>query len=819
MFSLLQDVRFALRQARSRPGFTLVVILVLALGLGANAAIFSVVNPTLLQPLPYPDPSGLVLLWERGVLAEGGGENIVSMPSFLDWQKQSRSFEGMAAARGNQFNLGADRGFAPERIEGAIVSGTLLPVLGVQPLIGRNFRPEEDQNGGPRVTLISHGLWQSRFGGAKDILQRSIRLDDQSYQIIGVMPRDFSYPRRDTQVWAPIQQVLSKETIANRGDHEFYVLARLRHGVSIEQARTELESIQHRLWETHGKGTFGRGAMVSLLAERIIGSFQTTLRLLLGAVACVLLIACVNIANLLLARGSQRQREVAIRAALGARWSRLVRQLLTEAVSLSLAGAALGLLLAWFLTDYLAGRAKILLNARGDFDASGNIHLDGWVFLFTAVIALVAGIATGIVPALQAARADLTIRLKDNSRSTTAGRGQNRFRYALITAEVALTLVLLISAGLLLQSFISLRNVHPGVRTDHILTAGLSLPDARYAKRELIAAFHRQLVDGLRALPGVRSAGLVSCLPVTGWCGDDTFNIEGRPLPPGQFFDAINRAASPNYFSTAGIPILRGRTFTDHDGIGFDDKHLRQSAVIISQSMAREFFPNEDPIGKRIYYGDEKSTRFEIIGVCGDVIISLDDRPRPTMYQPIFDGNFSDFYAVVNTAADPQGLASAVRAEINRLDANLPVFEVRTMQDILSISAEHRQFTALLIGCFALLALVLAAVGLYGVLFYIVAQRTNEIGIRMVLGANAPEVRRLVLWQGMQPVFVGIALGLAGAIAATRYFESLLFSVKSRDPATFVLVTALLVAVALIACSIPALRATRIDPAVALRME
>lgn len=402
----------------------------------------------------------------------------------------------------------------------------------------------------------------------------------------------------------------------------------------MEQARTELDSIQHRLWEANGKGTFGRGATVSLLADRIIGHFQETLRVLFGAVACVLLIACVNIANLLLARGSQRQREVAIRAALGARWSRLVRQLLTEAVSLSLAGAALGLLLASFLTDYLAARAKILLNSLGDFDASGNIHLDACVFLFTAGVALVAGVATGIVPALQAARADLTVKLKDNSRSTTAGRGQNRFRYMLITAEVALSLVLLISAGLLLRSFIALRNVHPGVRTDHILTAGLSLPDARYTKREQIAAFHRQLVDGLRALPGVRSAGLVSCLPVTSWCGDNVFHIEGRPLPRGQFFDAINRAASPDYFATVGIPILRGRTFTDRDGMGFDDEHLHQSAVIISESTAREFFPNQDPIGKRIYYGDEKSTRFEIIGICGDVIISLDDRPRPTMYSP-----------------------------------------------------------------------------------------------------------------------------------------------------------------------------------------
>jgi len=817
MASFVQDIRFALRQASSRPGFTVVVVLVLALGLGANAAIFSVVNAVLLRPLPYPDPHRLVLLFERAVLTAASGPNVASMRNFLDWQAQSHSFEQMAATGETSFNLGADPGFFPERIEGATCSWNLFPTLGVQPFLGRNFRADDDRPGAARVAVISHGLWQRRFGGAPDILQRTIRLNDEIYQIIGVMPRGFSYPRRDLQVWAPIQRVIDPGTLNERSDHEFYVHARLRPGVSIEQARAEMDGIQHRIWDTNGKGLFGRGTAVYLLGDLMVRNFQTTLRVLFGAVACVLLIACLNIANLLLARGSARQREVAIRAALGAGWGRLVRLFLTEAVLLSTAGAAVGLLLASSLTEFLAKRGPALF--RGDFEPSGEIRLDIWVYLFTACIALAAGVATGIVPALQAARTDLTAKLKDNSRSTTAGRGQHRFRYGLITLEVALSLVLLVAAGLLVRSFVALRAVNPGVRSDHLLTAGMVLPDARYGKREQVSAFVHELVERLKAIPGVRSAALVTCLPAGGYCGDNAFFIEGRPLPPGQFMIAMHRAASPDYFRTAGIPMLRGRTFTDRDGAGFDEKHPRTGAVIISETMARQFFADEDPVGKRIYFDGGKPVRYEIVGVCGDVVTTLDDHPRAAMYQPIWDGDWTGFYAVVRTQSDPLSLASAVRAEINRLDPNLPVFKVRSLENVLSDSTEHRQFTAFLIGCFAALALALAAVGLYGVLFYIVAQRTNEIGIRVVLGATAAQVRGLVLWQGMQPVLIGTVLGLAGSAAAARYFKSILFGVHADDLPTFLLVTALLLAVAFIACAIPAVRATRIDPAGALRTE
>ena len=815
---MLQDLRFAFRQALSRPTFTLIVITVLALGLGANAAIFSVINAVLLRPLPYPHPDRLVLLFERDVLEPGGGPNIVALANFLDWQKQSRSFDGMAAGRGNRFSLGADRGFAPEEIQGAIFTSSVFPVVGVQPIIGRSFRGEEDQPGAARVVVIGYGLWQQRYGRSAEVLHHTITLDGQSYQIVGVMPEGFAYPRRDVQVWVPLLPLRSAEQLHNRGDHEFYAVGRLKSGVPIDRARAELDSIQHRIWLANGKGLFGRGAAVFPLNDRIVQNSKTTLQVLFVAVGCVLLIACVNIANLLLARGAQRQREIAIRAALGAGWGRLVRQLLTESVLLASCGAAMGLLLASWLTDLFARQATVLFG-RSDFDPPRNIQLDWWVFAFTAALAIAAGVLSGLVPALSAAKTDLTARLKDNSRSTTAGRGQNRFRYGLVTAEVALSVVLLVSAGLLVRSFVALRSVHPGVRTDHLLTAGISLPDVRYDKRAKIAGFAQNLTGQLKTLPGVRSVGLVSCLPVDGYCGDSEFSIEGRPTPAGQFLIALNRAASPGYFATAGIPILRGRAFTDRDGMGYDEQHLHPSAVIISESMAHEFWPNEDPIGKRIYYGDEKSVRFEIIGVCGDVIISLDDKPQPIMYQPILDGYWTDFYVVVQTDTAPENLAAAVRSAVNHQDPNLPVFDVRTMADLMQASAAHQQFTMLLIGSFALVALILAALGLYGVLYYVVSQRTNEIGIRVVLGATSGEVHRLILWQGMQPAAAGIALGLTVAIALTRYMESLLFGVKANDPATFGAVAAVLAAVALIACSIPAIRATRIDPAVALRTE
>ncbi len=550
--TFIQDLRYSWRTLWKSPGFTLVALLTLALGIGANSSIFSVINAALLKALPYPKPDQLALLFERAVVKEGGGPGPVSLANFLDWQSQSHSFAAMGAERGNSFNLGGnERGILPERVEGVICSWSMFPALGVQPMLGRSFTREEDKHGARAVAVISYGLWQRRFGGSRDVLTRQIRLDSENYDIVGVMPPGFAYPERKVDVWAPVQHVLDAETIASRGAHQFYVVARVRDGISQQQALAELDAVANQVYRAHPGELIGRGAALRPLAEEGSRESKTALLVLFGAVGCLLLIACVNIANLLLARGSERRREMSIRAALGAGRARLQRQLLTESVLLSLLGAVVGLALASVLTTFLAARAPVLLN-RSDIDTTAEIGLDFWVFLFTAGIALLTGLATGLVPAWQAARADLTVGLKESGRSNTANRSQRRFRSSLVMVEVALSVILLVSAGLLLRSFAELRRVNPGVHVDSILTAGLSLPEARYSNREQMAGFARRLLGSLQGLPAVRSAGIISCLPLGGYCGDRIFKIEGRPNPPGEFLYALSRAASPDYFCGGG---------------------------------------------------------------------------------------------------------------------------------------------------------------------------------------------------------------------------------------------------------------------------
>ena len=816
--NFVQDLRYSWRTLWRSPGFTLVALATLALGIGANSSIFSVINAALLKDLPYSKPDQLVLLFERAVVKEGGGPGPVSLANFLDWQAQSRSFSAMAAERENHFNLGgAERGFMPERVEGTICSWSLFPVLGVQPMLGRPFTAEEDKHGARPVAVISYGLWQRRFDGSRDVLHRQIRLDSENYDIVGVMPASFAYPERKVDVWVPVQHVLEPETITSRGAHQFYVVARVRDGVSHRQALTELDAVAHRVYLAHPGELIGRGAALRPLADEGNRQSRTALLVLFGAVGCLLLIACVNIANLLLARGSERRREMSIRAALGAGTARLQRQMLTESVLLSLLGAAVGLVLAYGLTTFLATRAPVLLN-RSDIDTTAEIRLDFWVFLFTAGVALLTGLTTGLVPAWQAARADLTAGLKESGRSATANRSQRRYRGALVTVEVALSVVLLVAAALLVRSFAELRRVNPGVNVDQVLTAGLSLPEARYSKREQVAGFARQLVDRLRDISGVRSAGLISCLPVGGYCGDRIFTIAGQPATRGQFKYALFRAVSPNYFATAGIPLLEGRALTGQDADGFDDAHPRESAAVISKSMARKYWPNQTALGQRISFGGD-APGYRVVGIVGDVRWSLDQDPEPSLYTPLYEGYSTDFHAMIHTEGNPVALASAVRQAITGLDPDIPAFEIRSMAGVLDESAARREYTAFLLALFATLALVLAAVGLYGVLSYAVAQRTAEIGIRMALGAAHSQVHRLVLLEGMRPALAGVALGMAGAAWATQFLRSLLFGVSTGDSATFAAVPVILLVVALAACAIPAWRATRVDPATALRSE
>ncbi len=763
--TLGQDIRFAWRQFRKRPGFTVMAIVILALGLGANTAIFSVVNAFLLRSLPFKQPDRLTALFERNVVRNDVPYNWVSPGNFLDWQKLSTSFEQMAAYTISSVNLSsASNSFEPQRVEDCPCSGNLFSTLGVSPLLGRTFRSDEDRYGASHVAIISYSLWQRRFGGIPNIIGKSIRLDAENYEIVGVMPRSFAFPYRTVDVWHPLLTVLTPDRQRRHDTHFLRVVGRLRSGVSVGQARAEIDGIAARYKRSHPDEVTGKGGNVVLLHDSLVHDVRTSLLILLGAVGCVLLIACVNVANLLLTRAAGRTREVSIRAAIGASRSRIVSQLLTESILLALAGGVLGVLLAISIAQLLVAHAP---GANAILPA-GDIPLDPRVFLFVFAVSLATGIAAGLYPAVQSSRTDLTNGLKDTTRSSTPSRSHGRFRNILVTAEVALSLVLLVAAGLLLRSFSHLYQVKPGVRTDHTLTMAVSLPDVNYKTPAQISAFVSQLADHMQTVPGVVSSGLVTCAPVVGHCDDLVFFIEGHPLPPGQMMDALDRAADPAYFTAAGIPVLRGRTFTKQDGIGFDEKHPKMGSVVISESMAKTYFPHEDPIGKRIVFGidiDKQKfkgnpvPRYEVIGVVGDVLSGIDQKITPTVYMPLLDGAWDQIYVLLHTAVEPHSIASPARSEIEKLNPDLAVFEVRTMDEIIGHSASDRQFSMLLFGSFAGLALLLAAVGLYGVLSYAVSQRKSEIGIRMALGASNSDVSRLVLSEGMKPAIAGIILG------------------------------------------------------------
>ncbi len=821
------DVRFAIRQLTRHPGFTLAAVLVLALGLGANTAIFSIVNAFLLRPLPFKDPARLTALFERDPVGTPGSDpyNEVAPGNFLDWQKQSISFDQMAATTGGAFNLASPtHSFEPQRIDGALCSSTFFSTLGVKPVLGRAFRQDEDRWGAPRVAVIGYGLWQQRFGGSRDVIGKQIRLDGDSYEIAGVMPRGFAFPYRTDQIWVPLLQNIMPEQQKSHDIHFLLVIGRLRTNISVEAARAEIDGFARRYKRAHPEEVTGRGGNVVLLHTYLVRGSRTSLLVLLGAVGCVLLIACVNVANLLLSRAAGRKREIAIREAVGASHTRIVRQLLTESILLALVGAAAGIVLAAFVSQALVTHAP----GADAVLPPGSLSADPLVFLFAFAVALISGDGTGLFPAVQSSRTDVANSLKDSTRSATATRSQSHFRNVLVAAEVALSLVLLISAGLLLRSFSKLYQVKAGVRIDHTLIAGISLPDPADNQHAKTSATLSQLADRLKMVPGVRSAGMVSCPPVGGHCSDLVFSIEGHPLPPGQFDDALYRAADPGYFGAAGIPLLKGRTFTRRDGIGFDKNHPRPGAIVISESLARQFFPHEDSLGKYISFEIDaekaKSTgipvpRYQIIGIVGDVVANLDARIEPTMYVPLLDGQSDTVYIVLHTLVEPHSMVSALRTEVHRINPDLPLFQVQTMEDMLGRSASDRRFSVLLFGCFAGLAALLAAIGLYGVLSYSVTQRRAEIGIRLALGAGLGHVRMQILKQGMMPAIIGVGVGTIGALFAVQAMKSLLFQVAATDPLTFCLVPVLLLSISALACYVPAVRATRIDPTEALRSE
>jgi putative ABC transport system permease protein len=803
---MLNDLRYALRMLFKSPAFSVIAILTLGLAIGANSAIFSVVNAVLLRPLPYPHSEQLVRVF-------GTQPQLDLAPSspanFLEWKEENKVFERIATYVGQGFNLtGTGK---PERVIGARVSADLLPLLGVQPALGRLFTQEEDQEGRGKVVILSHEFWRSRFGGEANALQQTITLSDQPYTVVGVMPPGFAFPSTRTQAWVPVAFTSAER--ATRDTNFIDVVARLKPGISIEQARANMNAVTQSQAERYPKTNFGIGAKVVSLQEQMIGDVRPMLIVLLAAVAFVLLIACANIANLLLARASARQKEMAIRGALGASRSRVIRLLLTESIVLSVLGGAVGLVLAIWSLDLLVSLKP------SNLPRLAEIGVNRTVFLFTLGISLFTGIVFGLVPAWQASRPDLNEGLKESGRGSSGGTRRHQVRAALVVAEVALSLVLLVGAGLMIRSFSRLLAIDPGFKADHVLTAFVSLPVSKYPKWEEQAAFFDRLLERLQNGPGVTAAGVVSDMPLFG--GSSTgFDVDGRPEAlPGNRPMTDYRMINSDYFAAMGMKLLKGRTFSRFDKDG------APGVVIINETMAKRYFAGEEPIGKRLdLSGDPKDPR-EIVGVVGDVRnYGVDADVKPEVYVPFLQGKpaylsgiASAMTVVVRSTNDPSALTNALREQVQALDKDQPISEIRTMEWYLSDSMAQRRFNMLLLGVFAGLALILAAVGIYGVIAYTVAQRTHEMGIRIALGAKGGDILRLVFSNAMATTLIGIAVGLGAAFALTRLLRSLLYQVSPTDPVVFATIPLLLLSVAVIATYLPARRAMKVNPITALR--
>ncbi|HYX54113.1 MAG TPA: ABC transporter permease [Candidatus Limnocylindrales bacterium] len=810
MNNLLQDIRYAARRLRKTPGFTTIAVLTLALGIGANTAIFTVINAVLLKPLPFEDPGRLVLLSER-ILPQFPILS-VSYQNYKDWREQSKSFTGVSAIQNLQMTLTGQGD--PERLPAQRANANLFEVLGAEAAKGRAFLPQEDTAGAPGVVLISYSLWQRRFGGSENILGQAITLDNKPFVVVGILPPRLQVLQQSPDVMIPLEP-WAKTLPDDRSWHPGILpIARLKPGVSLEQARAEMETIAKRLEKQYPEFDTGTGANVNLMQDQMVQNVRPALLMILGAVGFVLLIACTNVANLLLARATARQREIAVRTAIGASRWRVIRMVLTESLLLSISGAVLGLLLAW-------NSIPALLHLGGtSIPTFGVVHIDTQVLAFTVVLAVFAGLLFGLAPAMHMAGLDLRSALNQTDRGAV-GLGVLRARGALVVSEVALAMLLLVGAGLLIRSFARLTNVGPGFSTDHILIADMPVSPGGHANATERMEYFDRVLERAAALPGVRSAGAATFLPVSGTGAVIHFNIQGRPpKSPHEYTMASYRAVAPGYLAAMGIPLLKGRVIVD------SDRENAPAVVVINQTMANTYFPQQSPIGQHLQLGaepDKSMPQMEIVGVVGDVKQSLASEAPTEMYVPFRQADavlpVFNVSLVLRTAAEPRSLAASLTSAVHEIDANQPLVNIRTMEENVATSVAQPRFRTVLLAILAGLALLIAAVGIYGVMSFAVSQRTREIGTRMALGSSPAQVFQLVIGDGLRLTAIGVVLGLIAGAAFARYLSTLLFQVGAVDPLAIAAVTLLLIVVALIACYIPARRATRVDPTVALRYE
>jgi putative ABC transport system permease protein len=805
METLIQDLRYGVRVLLKRPAFTAIIVLALAIGIGANTAIFSVINAILLRPLPYKNPDRISMIWLDNKKL-GVDQDWHSYPNYMDYKEQNQSFEDMAAFNDRSFNLtGAGE---PVRVTGVWATASMFPVMGVEPALGRAFAVEEEEPGKDLVVVISNGLWQRLFGADRDVVGRPINLNGVDRTIIGVMPPGFSFPEKETEIWVPL--ALSPQRKQARGAFSLKAVGRLKPGVTIEQARADMGAIATRLQEQY-PNMAGYGVNLVPLHEQVTGKVRPALLVLLVAVAFVLLIACANVANLLLARAAVREREMAIRAALGARRSRIVRQLLTESVVLAILGGVAGLLIATWGLDVLIALSP------PDTPRLEQVGVDVRVMAFTLGVSLLTGLVFGLVPALESSKPDMNESLKEGGRGSTGGRRGSRVRNLLVVSEIALSLVLLICAGLMIRSFVRLQAFDLGFNPNNLITMHVQLPGSKYRNEQQAVEFFQRLFKRLESAPGVQAAGGISSIFLSDTPNSTTFTIEGRPpQPDAERVEVPVDGVTSNYFRVMGIPLLKGREFDDRDVIG------STPVAIINETFARRFFADEDPVGKRFVYGnpDPRNPWITIVGVVADTRrTGFEKAVRPETFLPQYQNPDTALTIVARTASDPAGFANTLRGEVWAVDKDQAVYDIKTMDQTLSEMTSRRRFTMTLLGVLAGAALILAAMGIYGVISYSVTQRTHEIGIRLAMGAQTSDVLRLIVGQAARLAFEGVSVGLVASFSLTRFMSSLLYGVSATDPLTFAAISLVLTGVALGASYVPARRAMRVDPIVALRYE